>query len=64
MSDDADLAQDRSEREEALRKKYNRKPVLEAEVTGECLNCYAPVGFGRRWCDADCRGDWEKRRGN
>jgi UDP-3-O-[3-hydroxymyristoyl] N-acetylglucosamine deacetylase/3-hydroxyacyl-[acyl-carrier-protein] dehydratase len=38
------------------------KPVMEAEVTGECLNCYEPVGFGMRWCDKNCREDWQKRR--
>jgi len=63
MSDEADLAQAHMEAEDRLRKKYTKKPMLEAEVTGECLNCYEPVGLGMRWCDSDCRIDWEKRRG-
>jgi hypothetical protein len=62
MSDEADLAQEHIEREEVLRKKYNRKPVMEADVTGECLNCYEPVGLGMRWCDKYCQEDWQKRR--
>lgn len=32
--------------------------------TGLCLNCDADLGdAGRRWCDTDCRDDWEKRNG-
>lgn len=62
MSDDADNAQDHIEREEAMRKKYRQVPKLEAEPTGECLNCYEPLSYGKRWCDADCQLDWQKRR--
>ena len=62
MSDEADLAQAHMEAEDRLRKKYTKKPALEAEVTGECLNCYEPVGFGMRWCDKDCQDDWTKRK--
>lgn len=60
MSDDADLAQIHMEREEEVRKKHTRKPVLEAEPTGECLNCYVPVPVSHRWCDSACREDWAK----
>lgn len=28
---------------------------------GHCLNCDEPLPAGARWCDADCREDWEKR---
>jgi hypothetical protein len=28
---------------------------------GHCLNCEEPLPRGARWCDADCRTDWEKR---
>jgi len=62
MSDEADNAQDHMEREDVVRRKYRQIPTLEAEVTGECLNCFEPVGFGMRWCDADCRKDWDARR--
>lgn len=36
----------------------NLKP--EAEATGFCLWCEAEVKEPKRWCDADCRNDWEK----
>lgn len=29
---------------------------------GECLSCGAPLKDGRRWCDADCRDDWQRER--
>ena len=41
--DDLDKAQDHFEREEAMRRKYQPADVLEAEATGECLNCFEPV---------------------
>jgi hypothetical protein len=63
MSDDADLAQVSMENEEALKRKYNKRPALEAESTGECLNCYEPLALGLRWCNADCQMDWNNRRG-
>ena len=62
MADEADLAQAHLEAEDIIRKKYTRRPVMEAEATGECLNCYEPVSLGIRWCDKDCQDDWQKRR--
>lgn len=62
MADEADLAQANSELDDLIRRKYTKKPALEAEATGECLNCYEPLEFGRRWCNADCQSDWELRR--
>jgi hypothetical protein len=62
MADEADLAQSHLEAEDIIRRKYTRKPALEAEPTGECLNCYEPVSLGMRWCDKDCQDDWQKRR--
>lgn len=62
MSDPIDDAQDHIEREEALRRKYQPPVGLEAEPTGECLNCFEPVPVSHRWCNAECRQDWEKWR--
>ncbi|PZQ21150.1 MAG: hypothetical protein DI569_12860 [Sphingopyxis macrogoltabida] len=31
-------------------------------ATGHCLNCGEPMPEGRRWCDADCRDDWQAER--
>ena len=29
---------------------------------GECHYCGEPLNDGRRFCDADCRDDWQKRQ--
>lgn len=31
--------------------------------TGRCYNCDERLGPGHRFCDADCRDDFEKRTG-
>ena len=62
MSDPIDDAQDHIEREEEMRRKYQPAVGLEAEATGECLNCFEPVPVSHRWCDAECRRDWERWR--
>ena len=63
MADEADLAQANSELDDILRRKYTKQPALEAEATGECLNCFEPIEEdGRRWCNAECQHDWELRR--
>jgi len=28
---------------------------------GHCLNCEAEIDLLMRWCDTDCRDDWQKR---
>ena len=30
------------------------------QATGACLSCEEPLAAPRRWCDADCRDDFEK----
>lgn len=57
MPDEADYANDRV----ALRDKVAsevRKPEGPL-ATGWCYNCTEPLAAGMRWCDADCRDDWE-----
>lgn len=58
--DDIDNAQEQMERDldTALRL---RRPEGPAAI-GECLWCGEPLADGRRWCDADCRDDWEAHR--
>ena len=61
MSDIIDNANDLVKLNEELALKAirnNLKP--EAEYTGECLWCSEAVPEPKRWCDADCRNDWEK----
>lgn len=36
-----------------------RKPDGPA-ATGHCLNCDARMAPQQRWCDVNCRTDWEK----
>ena len=43
------------------------KPNLkkEAEPTGYCLFCGEKITeLNRRWCDAKCRDDWERKQIN
>jgi hypothetical protein len=62
MSDEADLSQERTEREEELRRRAYKPPALEVEATGNCLNCGEPLSAGQRWCDQDCQHDWQLRK--
>ncbi len=59
--DDADLTQERLEREADLLLAASRKPSGPAP-TGFCLHCGEPVLPLRRWCDAECRDEWERGR--
>jgi hypothetical protein len=58
MSDTADLAQAQNERLDQVIL-ATRKPAA-PDATGFCLNCGEPLPGGRRWCDADCRDDWQR----
>jgi hypothetical protein len=57
--DDADLAGrfDDILRQSNLYQSRKNTPTIAA--IGECLWCGAPVEAGRRWCNAECRDDWE-----
>ncbi len=59
--DDADLTQERMEKELALRLMV-RRPEL--QPTGSCHNCGEAVLSDARFCDSDCRDDFEKREKN
>lgn len=28
--------------------------------TGQCLYCTEPLPLSQRWCDIDCRDEWER----
>lgn len=36
--------------------------VPEAQPVGKCLNCRKRLRKGLRWCDSDCRDDWQARK--
>ncbi|MDR1646826.1 MAG: hypothetical protein LBR88_02170 [Zoogloeaceae bacterium] len=59
MPDLADLAQLQQEHLDAFTRAGAWKPVA-PEATGFCLNCGAPLAQGLRWCDTDCRDDWQE----
>ncbi len=56
--DEADIAQARLEREEELRRR--QRLALALPYCGHCYWCGEPLKSPLRWCDADCRDDWEK----
>lgn len=60
--DDADIAGERDEKLMSSRLKAAHDFAPEAKACGVCLNCGEPVAPARRWCDAECREDWELRR--
>ena len=60
--DEADMTQERMEKELALRLKV-RRPVL--PQTGHCHNCDDGLENGSLlFCNSDCRDDWQKRQKN
>lgn len=62
VSDLIDQAQTTDNFYQSMALKQSLKPVATAVFTGFCLNCDEPVQHPRRWCDAECRDDWEKER--
>ncbi|MDR2208850.1 MAG: DUF2116 family Zn-ribbon domain-containing protein [Azoarcus sp.] len=56
MSDLADIAQNAIN---AFASSIPRLPDGPA-VTGRCHWCGDPLPPGKRWCDSDCRDDWER----
>lgn len=57
MRDAADRSQDTIELDTRLA--LQRRAPEAPAATGICLYCAAPTEPGRRWCDADCRDEWE-----
>jgi hypothetical protein len=65
MSDEADIAQARMDLEEEIRRKYTKQAYQEPVDSPICLNCDTDISAlpGSRWCNTECREDWEKRNG-
>lgn len=60
MADEIDRA---AEQEQVLRDSaiYSARQVRNIILsTGKCLQCDTKVDGDRRWCNSDCRDDWEK----
>lgn len=62
MADIADIANDFAEADLQSRINAIRVPPPIVKSTGVCLTCETPLNDARRWCDADCRDQWEARR--
>jgi hypothetical protein len=63
MSDVVDDANELAEQQRAAALRRQRSSArFIVGATGACLSCGATVGAGRRWCDADCRDEWEANR--
>lgn len=58
--DIADIADKDVER--ALQDALNNKRPSGPEYTGKCLFCDEQVEAPKRWCDAECRDQWERRQ--
>lgn len=59
MTDIFDRASEREQLERDLAISSARKQGTAVNSTGHCLWCNAELATGRRWCDAECREDWE-----
>lgn len=58
MVDIVDVANDRAMQEVTSKlSQVDTKP--EAAETGFCLFCGKCVDLGQRWCDSNCRDDWQ-----
>lgn len=57
MADFADLGAAREQLDTELALQI-RKPEG-PQATGYCLSCGAVLCADLRWCDADCRDDWQ-----
>ncbi len=58
--DEMDLAQGAEDdmREYYIESVRRHRPTLPA--TGECFFCGKGLVHGQRWCDVECRDDWER----
>lgn len=61
MTDEIDIASDREQmaRDAAIKNASTFNSGLKA--CGKCLNCGEEIASELRWCDAECRTDFEYR---
>ena len=62
VADEIDLANNMME--EQISRAVAKAGAVEIPTneTGRCLYCSEVVQDGRRWCDADCREEYERRK--
>ena len=58
--DDLDIASEREQiaRDRAIESLRNAKSDIYS--TGFCLGCGEQIAAQLRWCDIDCRDDWQR----
>lgn len=63
MADVTDIASNYEELERMSAIYHNRKGSDNSvKPTGYCLYCHETLEDGRRWCNAECRDDWEREQ--
>lgn len=60
--DEIDMASDMMEAQISRAVAKASGQEIPKNQTGKCLYCREPVEGGRRWCDADCREEYERRK--
>ncbi len=61
MTDIIDQANDVAQAETESAIKAARAQSTQAPVfVGRCLNCGKPTQAPRRWCDVECRDEWQE----
>jgi hypothetical protein len=60
MSDIIDIANDAADLFLADSLTHRTKPAEIPKGIGVCLECRQDLDTDRRWCDADCRNEWER----
>lgn len=61
MTDIIDAGCDREEKDREIALAHRRAWVDPTPPRGCCYNCEEPIAPGERFCDADCRDDFDKR---
>lgn len=61
MTDVFDQATEREEKDRQLAIDAARTRIADLPFVGAYYNCDAIVPAGHRFCDSDCRDDWQRR---
>lgn len=62
MADAADLAADREQQFRDIALAKARTTIATLPPCGQCYNCLSSLPAGVKFCDCDCRNDYQARR--
>ena len=62
MADDVDIANDRAQQSLDLAISAARRSGAYIQPNGQCYNCEAPLPCDLRFCDTNCRDDYQARQ--